>query len=184
MVNLEMLKDNKEVRELCKKILREDRKALEILDKYTDNVEKVMEYAWQYINENISGIQVLRSSSKRFTFYTPLMSEFFSKRGASIKIDDTHLKFYCNAEIDGGVSISFCLEKLKGSKWDDIQLELVNRFGSGKKLSSRFFSLNDFSVALLDESEREVDFNQIEYKIEKRMKQYVLKLRELEEKLV
>lgn len=184
MVNTDILKNNKEVRELCKKILRENQKALEILDGYTDNVTKVMDYAWKYISENIDEMEVLRSSNKAFMFYTPAMANYFIARGSSIVIDDTHVKLRCSADIDGGVKISISMEKLNNTDWDGIQLEIAKRFAPNKKLGGRFFSLNDYCVKLLEESEREVEFEQIKFKIEKRMQQFVTKLRAFEEKLL
>ena len=183
MVDTEILKGNKELRALCKQILREHGEAIRILKEYIDNAKGVIKFCKEWLTANYEGIVIYKSSELSFSFYTKAMKEYMDRHGESILREDGYHKLGCNLACpDGPIETGISLSKRAVDEWSEAQLKLQKELMPQKKVGTQYFSFN--KITLLSAEEREKQFGEIRVKLEKELINFVEKtLREFDKAL-
>lgn len=184
MVNTNLLKENKELQKLCRQICREHKDALELLFNYSDNAEKVTEYSIGWLKQNAGGCTVVRESKSFLDFYTENLQSFFEKHGEDIRLNDKRVKCrYCLSQ-DGRIKVGICMDKERDGVWSNAQLLIKNAFEPDKQLGNMYFSLDGYSIDLLSDDERILNFESVKQKLDEKLTYYLLKLKEFEAEIL
>lgn len=186
LVETNILKGNKELRALCKQIVREHSDALRILEAYTDSAEEIIDYCKKKLCERYDGIRVLEFEKKKvsFRFYTEVEKDFFSKCGEDIGADGKTIKcahsiFSC----DGGINVECSLYKERSDNWSPAQKHIMKIVAPTKREGDLFFRF--YKQELLDEESRYTVFDeQAKAEIDAQLQVFVDKIRKLDEKLL
>lgn len=183
MVDDNILKNNKTIENLCKKIRREHKEAIEILLNYTDNIEEVANYCKKWFKDNIPNITI-RSGKTTFEFYTQPMKAFLEKNNSNMVISSSGL-WKCRCVFGYGENVPICisLQKDTSEEWDWAQSKIINSFEPDKKVGNKYFTLNEFSVELLSVEGRRGDFENIVEELDDNLKEFAIKLKLFEDKL-
>ena len=186
MVDMNIIKNNKELNALCKKIKREHSQALEILNSYSDNIEKVIEYCIKYLSDNIVGFQLINSTNQNFSFYTDATKEYFERHGESLFRADNTLR--CSGGIrcdDGPVKAGWGTGKLRNEVWSPAQLKLMREFAPSKKHTAMYFTFpGNFCPTLMTYEDRGFSFEEaLEKILDLQLKLYVKTINEFNERI-
>lgn len=174
MVDTEILKGNKELRALCRQILREHGEAIEILNSYTDNAKEVIKFCEDWLTANYEGLCVYRRFDLSFSFYTKAMKEYMERHGDSILREDGYHKLGCHLICPNGpIETCISLSKRSEDEWSEAQLKLQKDLMPQKKVGTQYFSFN--KITLLSANEREMPFAEIRVKLEKELVYFVEK---------
>ncbi len=182
LVETNILKGNKDIRKLCKEILREHRDAVEILKAYTDNAEEVMKYVKSRVQSDFSGAVTVQDNGFSKRFYSKSMLEFFTRHGEDIS-NGGQVK--CSISFggkDGPIVGIFGLDKRRDEKWSPAQQIIMNVTTPDKKRSEMYFTV--VNEKLISEEERELPFDEIKPKLDERLAALFDKIREIENKLI
>lgn len=182
MVETNILKENKEIKLLCKKIIRENKQALDLLMSYTDNIDEATEFCIEWIEKNLKNAVIVKHKTS-FEFYTNLMDEYFIKHGCKLRVGD-YMRLRCCCLRGKGLTMTMSLQKPFEEEWDEAQRKIIEICGLDKKAGSKFCTLSKYSVELLSEEERETDFNNITSRLETRLQELKQKITDFEALLI
>lgn len=161
LVETNILNENKELRDLCKKIRREHEEALQILNSYTDSAEEIIAYCKTWLKNNYDDICFVMSDRKKmsFGFYTKTLEAFFVKQGERFIDEDGLIKCAygisgCDRSIDGAYS----LYKNREANWSPAQEQIMQMVAPNKKRGNLFFSF--LQQSFLSEEARYGEFGE------------------------
>lgn len=197
MVNTVVLKNNPELRALCKEIRSQYKDAIEILLNYSDNARDVIQYCKERLLREFPDITICEEERERvyFNFITPSVISFFERHGEEIKYNETRYKFNIHMAYGEKLTCSCGPEKSNDIEWSPAQKLLFEVsakggfVGTSKKLTTtRFFSYRNFCPTLLDSADREVDFKskdiqQVLKKLDDNLEKCFTRIHELNELL-
>lgn len=135
IVNTEILKANKKIRDLCKSILRENREALEILKFFTDQSKQVIAICKSYLTEKFGNeITFLgNTTSGTLDFYTSRAKLYFEQLDGSFEQNGNY-KFLYQIRKAQGYKYCWYINKVS-SFWSNQQKILAQQ--NGKSLSRK-----------------------------------------------
>ncbi len=182
LVENNILKENKEIRNLCKRIVREHKDALDILLSYTDNAEVAIGYCKDWLENNFDGITVYKGSRLGFRFYTKAMKEYLDKSGESLYSENNVFRVGGNlCQSDGPVTCGFGLDKGRNEVWSDAMKKIMRAAAPDKKQGNMYFTVSLFE--LLSEQDRSQSFEEIKPKLKIKLTELEMKLKEFDELL-
>ncbi|MDE5563202.1 MAG: PD-(D/E)XK nuclease family protein [Clostridiales bacterium] len=186
MVDTNILKNNKELKNLCDEIRKNHKEAIELLLFYTDIVERVNRHCAQWLKDNIQGISNVNILPTRTDFCTENIKKFFASKGEDWKLDDARHKFtYRISCKDGPLIGSAFMEKNpdKNSNWDSAQIYINEHYGQSKRMGNIYCTVFKASK-LLDEGFRENGFEEIKDSLEEGLRKFKQQIDDFEKKLL
>ena len=183
IVETNILGENKEIRNLCRQIMRKHAYAVELLKKYTDNAEEVIAHCKSHLKKNYEDIIIFKESKLSFDFYTKTVKEYFEHFGEEFNNNNKLIK--CKHGLggyDGPIGGAYSLYKNPDDEWSFAQKKIMSVMAPDKKQGNKYFSFNN--VTLLGEDEREKPFNdELKSELNDKLDRLVLKLKEFDLKL-
>ena len=183
MIDTNVLKNNDNLRLLCKQIKEKHADAIELLLNYTDNTEQVVNFAYKWIMDNIPTISKTYVKNKVFCGYTKPIEEFYVKNGCKMDITDSWFKFqfqlYCNP--DGYTGMLMGIGKETDKEWTYPDMEIRKILMPNKKMTNKYCTLYSFCLLTADEFQGTMD--EIEPVLSVRLSEFAKKLKDLEESL-
>ena len=200
MVNTVVLKNNPELRTLCKEIRSQYKDAIEILLNYSDNARDVIQYCKERFMQEFPDLKIIDEQRERvyFDFVTPSVISFFERHTENPKYNEIRYKFVFHfgfSKDNGSLGCGCGLEKSTDLVWTDTQKllsEVSQNAGftskNKKLITTRFYSYTNFCPTLLDSSDREVDFKskdiqQVLKKLDDNLEKCFTRIHELNELL-
>ena len=175
MVDTNVLKGNKELRALCKRIRKEHADAITLLLAYTDNAAAVNEYAVAWLKRELSDVTIVSNAALHTDFYTQKARQFFGE----LKNERVGYKFlYRITAVNGAIIALAFMEKAPEETWTAQQLAVANICLKQNPSSDKYCTL--FTVPLLDEEARGEDFELLKERIDDGLRQFQTKICELE----
>ena len=178
MVDTNILRNNMKIRALCKDILKKHADAIELLNHYTDNINEVYAFIYDWVKENISDVRYIYFKGKQLCFYTNKLYDFFSKYDRQIEI--TKSWFSCGVYInskDGSIKLGIGLGK-QTENWGVPETIIKEKILPDKPFGNKYCTL--YQVELLSESDRQMSFDDIKSKLEERLQSAKIKITEIE----
>lgn len=175
MVDTNILKGNKELRALCKRIRREHADAIGLLLAYTDNAEAVIEYATTWLKNKLKKITITSNAALHTDFYTENAQQFFGE--LKNKRIGYQLLYRVTA-VNGAISALAFMEKASDETWSAKQLAVANICLNQNPSSDKYCTL--FTVPLIDEEDRGEDLDILKERIDDGLRQFQEKVSELE----
>ena len=171
LVETNILKENKELRKLCKEIKRRHAAALELLNSYTDNAVEVIAYCKKRVEAEINGTVILKSSNQAVYFYTGAMKDYFDQFGEDIRNEEMAKccgEFICSKDY---ISVVVSLKKSREEEWSAAQLAMMEKIAPNKKRGDMFFSLA--SAAILTPDLRDLPFKAVKPTADKNLSAFI-----------
>lgn len=175
MVDTNILKGNKELRTLCKRIRREHADAIELLLAYTDNAEVVIEYATSWLKSNLKNITITSNAAFHTDFYTENARKFFGE--LKNKRIGYQLLYRITA-VNGAICALAFMEKASDETWSAKQLAVANICLKQNPSSDKYCTL--FTIPLIDEEDRGEELDVVKERIDDGLRQFQEKVSELE----
>ena len=178
MVDTNILKKNRDLRALCKRIRREHADAVALLLAYTDNSEAVLEYAAQALDAMLGPISIVTRGSARVDFYTKGAAGLFGDltRGRA-----GYPMLYRISATNGAIVALAFLEKAQDETWSEPQRTAAALCLGQPPVSDRYCTL--FTVPLLSEEERSEELDMNKDKIDAGLRTFAEKVTALEAQL-
>ena len=183
MIDTNILKNNDNLRILCKQIKEKHAEAIELLLNYTDNTEQVVNFAYKWIMDNIPNIAKIYVKNKGFCGYTKPIENFYLKNNCQMDITDSWFKFqfqfYCNP--DGYTGILMGIGKESDKEWTCPDMEIRKILMPNKKLTNKYCTLYSFGLLTVEEFQGTID--EIKPKLSTRLSEFEKKWKDLEDRL-
>ncbi len=175
MVDTNILKGNKELRALCKRIRKEYADAIELLLAYTDNAEAVNQYAAEWLKRTFPDICFATNAPLRTDFYTKRAQEYFPDiKNARIG----YKLLYRITATNGPVTALAFMEKAADEPWTEKQLHIAQKCLGQAPSSEKYCTL--FTLPILDEDDRAEELDTVKERIDDGLRQFKEKIMELE----
>lgn len=181
MVDTNILKNNIKVRSLCKEILKKHADAIELLNHYTDNIDDVYEFIYEWFKENISDIHYIYYKGRQLCFYTDKIFDFFAQYGRQVEITKSWFCFGSGINSkDGPVKLWIGLGK-QTDEWGEPETIIKNKVLPDKPFGNKYCTL--YQIELLSDGDRQMSFESIKPQLEERLQIAKMKLGEIENSL-
>lgn len=183
-VDTNILKNNAELRKLCKEIRRKHADAIAILTSYSDNIEDVMERITnEWLPSQRLNVQNVQKQGRNISFTTQAMSNHYAGYGESIIITDmSRPRLRINISCKDGLVVStLSMEKNQDSNWTKADEAVRDLIAPGKRMGNKYCTL--YSFELLSEEDRELDIQEILPKLDKRLDMLAQKIIEFDKLL-
>jgi len=178
MVDTNILKNNMKVRALCKDILKKHADAIELLNHYSDNIDDVYDFTYNWIKENVSNIHNLYYKGRQLSFYTNSIYNFFAKYGRQVEISKSWFSFGLSINSkDGPVKLGIGLGK-QTEEWGEPEQIIKKEILPDKAFGNKYCTL--YQIELLSATDRQKNINEIKDLLEERLQNALLKFREIE----
>ena len=184
LVETDILKGNKELRDLCKQIRREHKEALEILMNYTDNAEDVMAYCAEWARQNFNDTIIFKESKRNFEFCTASIVNYFNSQGEDILNGNGSAKMCVSFGYNETVGAGIALQKNKDEEWSAAQKKIIERYAPDKITADRYISLNGFTAVIESANDRELDFESVKPTVAEKLTQFAEKIKIIENALL
>ena len=183
MVDTNILRNNANVRAKCKEIRKKYAKALELLMNYTDNVDEIYSFVFNWINENVPNIAKIYFYEKALCFYTKPFEDFFAKYNRRIVINESWYAFEVQVgSKDGPINLSMGVGKPTEEEWGEPEIKIKNLLTPDKKMPLKYCTL--FRVTLLQSEERQLNFADVQDKLIAGLTTFFTQFKYLEEKII
>ncbi len=168
LVNTNILKENKELRSLCRRILREHEYAVQLLIDYTDCGEEIIAYSTEYLKKHYDDIVVFRESKLSFDFYTKTIEDFFRKNNVLLMNDNSQCySAWSFGQWDGPSVCCHVLSKNVDEEWNVAQKKIMSAIAPEKRQGRKYFRFKKYTV--LGEGSREQQFKDIRDELDIRL---------------
>ncbi|MDE6586299.1 MAG: PD-(D/E)XK nuclease family protein [Clostridia bacterium] len=184
LVETDILKENKELRDLCKLIRREHKEALEILMNYTDNADDIMSYCAEWARKSFDGATVLKEIKRNFEFCTTAIKSYFKRHGEDILNGNGSAKLCVSFGYNETVGAGISLQKSKDECWSAAQEIIIRTYAPEKITADRYVSLNGFTAVIASANDRELDFENIKPSIEEKLTRFGERIKVIEKALL
>ncbi|MBQ6922418.1 MAG: PD-(D/E)XK nuclease family protein [Clostridia bacterium] len=167
MVDTNILRNNVKIRALCKEILKKHADAIELLNHYTDNVDEVYEFIYEWVKENISDIHYIYFKGRQLSFYTNKIFDFFAKFGRQVEITKSWFAFQVGVNSkDGPIKLGIGLGK-QTEEWGEPETIIKEKVLPDKLFGNKYCTL--FQIELLSDSDRQLSIEEIKPQLEERL---------------
>lgn len=182
VVEKNILMESKELRNLCKQIVREHKDALDLLLMFTDNAEQVIAYCKKWLQDNVEGLIVLNEDGRAklsFDYCTAAVLDYFKRHGESEFAGDGSVK--CRRSLgqwNGAVNGKWQLTKTPDEAWSPALQKIMQAVAPDKKRGNRYFRFDEFEV--LSEEDRQAPFEDILPKLEQNLRVLAEKIKKFD----
>lgn len=178
LVDTEILKGNKELRALCKGIIRKYGDALRLLNEYTDNALDVIDYCKQWLTDNCNGVHIFRDGKMSFDIFTDSTKKYFEAHDGGLFLNSGECKCRATVRADNAVVASLCIAKSRDIAWSEAQKAVMDTFMPDKKRGELYFGFA--AVTLITEQDRELSFEEVRPHLDKNLECFADKIRQLD----
>ncbi len=178
MVDANILNTSSELRALCNEIRRKHKDALEILMNYTDIVDTVIVYCKNKITSILSGVSAKTETATRFDFSKDQISYLFGAEEIALGANRCKYLFRISGT-KGDIVGNMFLEKEDGAEWSETQKQLAEFYNIKTENKGKYCTL--FSVKILDEEDRQRDFEEIKSIVDDGLTAFIQKIQTLED---
>lgn len=177
MVDANILNTSSELRALCKEIRKKHKDALNILMNYTDIADKVVTYCKERITTELAGIIIKAETEARFDFITDKLNCVFKNEEIILGANRYKYLFRVSGG-KGDIVGNMFLEKDDGAEWSETQKRIADLYKIKTENKGKYCTL--FSVKILDEQDRQRDFEEIESIVDDGLTAFMHKIQMLE----
>lgn len=189
MVNTEILKNNKDIASLCRKIRKDHKEAINILLNYTDNAEEVIKYCVERLKSAFT-VKEIHQTALSASICTKKIAELFAKHGEGITLENGSFK--CRYEIgckDGPILLSISMETANGN-WSAPQLFIKDCAKYNGYMGNKYCTLFNKIVLLPEEgrmqpfvASKSDEYKELKIELDKKINEFLNKIIPIEEQL-
>ena len=184
MVNFEILDKNREIYALCKQIRRDHADAIEILMRYSDNVNDVYRFCSDWVQTELKDrLENIRTGERQCAFITKPVADFFRRKECPLVLAGERYAFTCAISAKDGPIVALAGLETESGNWSDAQKQIACAVEHRSEIRDRKYH-RLFTVVLLEEEDRRKTIEEVSETLKDRLQDFLGKLSRLEIQLI